>query len=127
MKKKIKDFVLFLKRNKKSICLSAVIFIAIFSLSYLLPNIVFAQETAKDPNAFKASKTLAWVISYLANLVVSILGFLIDHLLYILVEIAKYNDFTNSAAIIYGWQVVIGICNMFFIVIMLVVAFSVIL
>ncbi len=128
MKKKIKELALFLKRNKKSLYLSAVIFIAVFALSYFLPNVVFAQEAKPtDPNAYNASKTLAWLISYLVNLVVSVLGALITFLLYILVEIAKYNDFTNSAAIIYGWQVVIGICNMFFIVIMLVVAFSVIL
>jgi hypothetical protein len=45
----------------------------------------------------------------------------------VVVAIAQYNDFTNSAAVVYGWVVIRDICNMFFIVILLVIAFSVIL
>ncbi|MFZ2804054.1 MAG: hypothetical protein WA001_02415 [Patescibacteria group bacterium] len=53
------------------------------------------------------------------------LGMLINILLsWLLVQFASYNDFVNAPAVVLGWPLVRDIVNMFFIVVLLVVAFS---
>lgn len=54
----------------------------------------------------------------------SILGHVLVVMIDILLEIVKYNDFTNSRAVEIGWVVIRDMCNMFFIVILLIIAFG---
>lgn len=61
---------------------------------------------------------LAWVIQMIGNLVVMLVDTLI--------QIAQYNTFVDAHPVEVGWPLVRDVTNMFFIVILLLIAFSVI-
>ena len=58
---------------------------------------------------------------------VQFLGFLLLMVIQILIAVAQYNDFVNSAVVTQGWAIVRDISNMFFILILLYIAFATIL
>lgn len=53
-----------------------------------------------------------------------ILGKLLVVLIYLVVWVAQYNDFIASPAVAIGWTIVRDVCNMFFILILLIIAFA---
>lgn len=63
---------------------------------------------------------IAEVMLLIASLLGRILVFMVD----ILIAFASYNDFGNTVVVARGWVIVRDICNMFFIVVLLVSAFS---
>ncbi|MFA5135034.1 MAG: hypothetical protein WC505_04605 [Patescibacteria group bacterium] len=64
------------------------------------------------------------VIASIMLFIATILGKLLVVLIDILLNIVKYNDFTNARAVEIGWVVVRDLCNMFFIVVLLIIAFG---
>ncbi len=81
----------------------------------LLPH--FAQATTITEDAVTAIiQLLAWVVETLGKVFV----FLVD----IFLGFARYNGFGNAQPVQIGWVIVRDICNMFFIVILLISAFS---
>jgi len=60
-----------------------------------------------------------WIIDFLGSLLITLIT--------ILVGVAQYNDFLNSPAVSKGWIILRDLCNMFFIVILLVIAFATVL
>jgi hypothetical protein len=78
-------------------------------------------------SAFSLSEIKEWLFGLFGQ----ILAFLIDLLakliiifVNVLIEFAKYNGFVNAAPVVVGWVLVRDVVNMFFIVILLVSAFS---
>ena len=71
----------------------------------------------------KIANILGWILwpifSFIGKFSVWVTGFL--------VEVAKYNDFISAAPVAAGWVIVRDLCNMFFILILLVIAFATIL
>lgn len=67
------------------------------------------------------------VIGGLASGIVSVLGWALSQLMKVLVYVAGYNHFIKSAAVSNGWVIARDVANMFFIVILLVIAFGTIL
>lgn len=67
------------------------------------------------------------IIGHIVQFLVWILGGILFVLIYILVWIAQYNDFIHSGAVTNGWVIVRDLCNMFFILILLIIAFATIL
>ncbi len=63
-------------------------------------------------------------ISYILYVVASGIGKLTVLLFGILVQVAQYNDFLNAEAVQIGWRIVRDLCNMFFILVLLVIAFG---
>ncbi len=53
-----------------------------------------------------------------------LLGRLLTVIIFILMWIAQYNSFINSPAVAAGWEIIRDICNMFFVLILLVIAFQ---
>ncbi len=64
---------------------------------------------------FLASIILAFA-KFLGSLALMAIG--------LLVEIVQYNDFINAPAVVKGWVIVRDVCNMFFIVVLLLLAFG---
>lgn len=60
-----------------------------------------------------------WLIQLMANLLVVIIN--------IMVAVAQYNEFLSAPAVVRGWAIVRDIANMFFIVVLLIIAFGTIL
>ncbi|HEU0050562.1 MAG TPA: hypothetical protein VFQ60_00710 [Patescibacteria group bacterium] len=67
------------------------------------------------------------VVIWVLGAIIELLGKVVQFLISILLSFAKYNGFSDALAVQRGWVIVRDICNMFFIVILLVSAFSTIL
>ncbi len=67
------------------------------------------------------------IVGSLIFLYVHFIGLLLLILIKILVQVASYNDFVNSAVVMSGWTIVRDLSNMFFIIILLAIAFGTIL
>lgn len=63
-------------------------------------------------------------ITLILGLIVELLGKLVTLILSILLAFAKYNAFASAAPVRVGWPIVRDICNMFFIIILLISAFA---
>lgn len=102
----------FSKNKKKIIAISSIFLFA--SLFFLYPSVALAEDGEN------VAKVLGWIIFPF----IWIMGQLATLLLGVLIKIAQYNDFINSSAVSYGWVVVRDLCNMFFVLILLIIAFA---
>lgn len=57
-----------------------------------------------------------WIAGLIGQLTITLIGLLVD--------IAQFNNFIDAPAVVKGWQIVRDVCNMFFIVILLLIAFG---
>ncbi|MFH1187345.1 MAG: hypothetical protein V1688_00625, partial [bacterium] len=80
-------------------------------LIILLPNRVLA---------YVGEDAINWVFYWIGNF----FGLLVTFLVGFLMRVAAYNDFTTSTAVQTGWKLMRDVCNMFFIVIMMLIAVS---
>lgn len=67
------------------------------------------------------------LVGSIIYLYIYFIGNLLLVIIKILVEVASYNDFVNSAVVLQGWSIVRDLSNMFFIIILLAIAFGTIL
>ena len=98
-------------------------FVVFASLAVSLLLVMPASASVLD----EASKTIAGFLAsfflQIASLFVGILSFFVS----LLINVASYNDFINMPGVVTGWTLVRDIANMFFVVILLVIAFGTIL
>jgi len=85
--------------------------------------IVLAPIGAKADTA----TALTNVVAFILNIFVDIIGSIISLILPVLINIAQFNDFTTASAVTTGWVLIRDVCNMFFIVILLVISVGTIL
>lgn len=100
-------------KQKKTIIWVTVVGATLF---LALPQIAFAKA--------------GWahiLVGGLVKTLVSIIGWILAKVMGIFMAVVNYNDFTNAPVIAYGWRVVRDVANMFFIVILLVIALATIL
>ncbi len=89
------------------------VFVFITATGLLLPNLVFAQ--------------FDWFLNLIASLLLSIaslIGQLAILMIGLLVDIVQFNNFIDAPAVVKGWKIVRDVCNMFFIVILLLISFG---
>jgi len=67
------------------------------------------------------------VVSGILGVFIAALGVIVTLVIHGLIFIAEYQNFINSDAVRIGWVIVRDICNMFFVVILLIIAFGTIL
>ncbi len=87
-----------------------------------------SRVTAEEPTGTggeswlekQIAKGLTWIVIGLVTLVGKLLMLFVDQLIGIIV----YNDFLNAKAVDIGWMVVRDLANLFFIVLMLLIAFG---
>lgn len=102
-------------KHKKIYLLSSLVIIALVIL--VLPR---PANAAADWLIYGLlGPVFLWIIDFLGGLLVA--------LIQILIGIAQYNDFLNSPAVTKGWIILRDLCNMFFILILLVIAFATVL
>lgn len=99
-----------LKINKKQIMLLGLVVISSF---------LFAHYS----HATWVTEVLGW----LAAAIVTAMGMILFLLMKVLIYIAQYNNFIRSDAVANGWVIVRDLCNMFFVIILLVISFATIL
>lgn len=92
-------------------------FILLFSISlgiFCFGKITFAQW-----------EFLGSVISWpTINIFIPFFGWLLQLVTEIMVSFAQYNNFTKATAIIQGWVIMRDVCNGFFVVVLLIIAYS---
>jgi len=80
--------------------------------------------------AWGAPKAIEWIFQMLFVItvsLVSLIGKLLVAIISILIAVCKYNGFINASAVSVGWVVCRDICNLFFVLILLYNAFSLVL
>lgn len=70
---------------------------------------------------------IATLVGYLFLLLANLVGQLLSVVIYVMLKIVQYNDFISSPAVSKGWIIIRDLFNMFFVVILLVIAFSAVL
>lgn len=111
-------------QNKKQGVVTAMFVIGAIMLFALLPDLSLAQGNATmpaDANWFikMISEILLWIARIFMSLTVFALKFF--------VELAKYNGYVDAPIVIIGWTMVRDVANMFFVIVLLVIAFGTIL
>ncbi|MDO8592268.1 MAG: hypothetical protein Q7R92_00675 [bacterium] len=106
----------FYQKNKKisSLFLIIILVIGSFGLAH------FAWAGAID-------KAVSFVVGGIASLIIVVCGWILGVAISGILTITSYNNFINEKSIIDAWVVVRDLCNMFFILILLMVAFATIL
>lgn len=67
------------------------------------------------------------IIGGLIGMIIGAIGLILILVMKALVAVAQYNSFIASAAVDNGWTIVRDVCNMFFVLILLIIAFATIL
>jgi len=116
-------------KNKKIISSLVVLFL-LFFVGYL------ANAATEDPLSSTAANNvltdavgsaIATVIGWIALLITSVLGLISTVLIDVIVKVAQYNNIINVEVVRVGWVIVRDLCNMFFVLIFLIMAFATIL
>ena len=110
----MKDFYF---KNKKILNIALVAFLCFGFLT--VANICYAQE------AIDAAITS--LLGWIAILITKVCGLILTHVISAVIDIASYNDFINNPQIKEAWVIIRDLCNMFFVLILLVIAFATIL
>ncbi|MFH1228304.1 MAG: hypothetical protein V1701_10445, partial [Planctomycetota bacterium] len=113
MLKRFKD-----NKLKYTLLFTAVVFILV-SFGLFWPQAQVNAQTGGAITNFFANiigNFLFWIVQLLASLLVGVIQ--------IMVAIAQYNNFINATAVVKGWVIVRDVCNMFFIAVLLVIAFG---
>ncbi|MFA5134134.1 MAG: hypothetical protein WC459_05015 [Patescibacteria group bacterium] len=109
----------FLRKHKKILLTLTLTVSGVFLVSVKESNALAWTSVFTDP-----AQTVIYAVGKLISLYVQTLGALTVSLIGILVRIAQYNNFVNSPAVVEGWVIIRDVVNMFFILILLVIAFA---
>ena len=100
--------------RKKIAFLSLLIVATVFV--FLFPKFAGAIPSPKD----MAIRGFGWIVVQLVDL----FGKLLLVIVHLLISVAQYNDFMNSPAVTTGWVIIRDLVNMFFVVILLIIAWD---
>lgn len=106
-------------RHIKAINIFVVLFVLILS--------IFIAGYTSAGTGTKVGAVIATIIGWVLFAIAWSLGQLLVLMMEILVWIAQWSTFISAPAVGFGWKIVRDICNMFFVVIMLVIAFATVL
>jgi len=93
-------------------------------ISILLIGIFFYGGIA---NAGPIDVAVTTVVGWLVSLVILVTGMIFTITIKTVISIANYNNFINEEIVIDAWVIIRDLCNMFFILVLLVIAFATIL
>lgn len=94
----------------------------VVSLSFLAALFLFVS-----PVSAGIESAVANVVGNIMDLLVRGVANILILVVNLLMDVASYSDFINAAAVSRGWVVVRDLCNMFFVIILLIIAFATIL
>src|SRR5689334_7191840 len=90
------------------------------SVALILAILVLAPHVT---HATAVGDSIANILANFSYIFVWFLGNIVGFLFYILVKVSQYNGFLSARAVQVGWPVVLNVSNMFFIVVLLTIAF----
>lgn len=89
--------------------------------------VVLTIALAPLPASAALKEWIASAMGTFLSAIVSVVGKLLLMAVYLLTIIAQYNKFVDAAAVVNGWVIVRDVANMFFIIVLLIIAFATIL
>jgi hypothetical protein len=107
-------FLYIVKFIKTKVTTKLALVIFVLAIFVILPFPLLAGTALAD-----ATTNL---LTMLLDIILSGVGAVISLILNVLINIAQFNDFTSAQAVETGWVMIRDICNMFFIVILLVIS-----
>lgn len=112
-------------KNKKTILIASVLFFGVLSVI----SIAQAATTDTMPGVFAEGISFAVIVllGWIFTFIFWILGLITTLIISVLIQIAQYSHFIDVQAVTTGWVMVRDLCNMFFVLILLVIAFATIL
>jgi len=116
-----------------TLCVGGIIFATPISVHAQVtgtttPNVTTTTPPQTNSNTTSSPKNVVTqIVGWITVALVWTLGQILVVLMYLLLWVASYNDFINSPAVTAGWGILRDICNMFFVLILLVIAFATIL
>ncbi len=124
----------FFRNNRKGI-LSGILIILVFFFLALPASRALADATSTESALSAAGNgvlgavggAVTIIVGAIALILVSAIGLGTTLLVWVLVTVAQYNNFIGAPTVVQGWVIVRDLCNMFFILILLLIAFSTIL
>ena len=93
-----------------------VIFIVALFAVFVVANPVEAQTAGLDGAMNFISKIIYWIAAFITKMIVLFLGAVI--------QIMLYNSFSTNPVVSAGWAIVRDVVNMFFVVVLIVIAFG---
>ena len=111
----IKKFNKKLIKNKKNIL--SIFFVCIFFVFFI----------ANPASAADIGDGVAKILGWIASLLTSVIGYFLTFLIKILINVANFSDIIDVPAVQNGWVIIRDLCNMFFVLILLMIAFATIL
>lgn len=94
---------------------------------YSIPVCVVLFFVIVSPAKAGLDDSVAKVVGWIIYPIIAFVGWLASFIINALVNVAKFNEIIDAAPVIKGWVIVRDLCNMFFILILLVIAFATIL
>ncbi len=91
--------------------------------AFVLLGLLFTWTPASASLPGEIAKFISWPLFW----ILSLLGKLLVVLVQIMVQIAQFNNFVRPTAVQQGWTIVRDVCNMFLIIILLVIAWGTVL
>ena len=108
--------------------LSIFLLVGLFSI---FPDLANAQEVNESIiTRFFGGSIMQWVLTptcWLLFAIVKLLASVLIVIIQILIAVSSYNDFIKAPAVTEGWTIVRDVANMFFVVVLLIIAISTIL
>lgn len=116
---KIGNFLL----NKRYYFLFAFALLVTGGALFFIPNgAVHAQLEVLNPATWAPQ-----ILGSILSVIITGMGVILINIIYVLLVVAQYNTFINSTAVSTGWVIMRDICNMFFVLALLVIAVGTIL
>jgi hypothetical protein len=107
--------------RKKFALILGTLFITFVFVSFLFPEAVGAQVVEAAING--AAYVSIWITNAFTKLFLSLTTFFLRFF----IQLASYNGFLDAPMVLVGWRLIRDIANMFFVIILLVIAFATIL
>jgi len=115
-------------KNNKTILLIALVCISfglLIQVDYVKAEIDYGKYGALASNTIGYG--IALILSWIAYIITAVVGFFITVLIKILVSVAQFNHIIDVETVKNGWVIVRDLANMFFVLVLLVIAFATIL
>ncbi len=114
------------KAFRKNYLKFTLAFLIIIAGTFLFYHKVYALE-ALNFILHPINTTVMGVVGTLGQITISVVGAVLTIVVWAVIHIAQYNNFINEPSIVSGWIIIRDLCNMLFILVLLVIAFTTIL